>query len=162
MLGAVRPSLRFRSPLIEPDVRISRIRLSDRLHLRAHGVGHVKRSRTVSERRALQRQLQSRTVWSRATGPCDAVSGSAEPEVRLRLRLEIELLLKVPDLFRCFQTHCQSPSPRLPPKHAGSQVPSLRRSYPASTVLWTCPTPDRAVTCMTFGVANPTRSGLPR
>ena len=32
-------SLRFPSPLIEPDVRISRIRLSDWFHLRAHGVG---------------------------------------------------------------------------------------------------------------------------
>src|SRR5262249_10573686 len=32
----MRPSLRFHSPLIEPDVRISRIRLSDWLHLEAH------------------------------------------------------------------------------------------------------------------------------
>jgi hypothetical protein len=30
------PSLRFHSPLIEPDVRISRIRLSDQLHGRTH------------------------------------------------------------------------------------------------------------------------------
>jgi hypothetical protein len=28
---------RFPSPLIKPDVQISRIRLSDRLHLTAHG-----------------------------------------------------------------------------------------------------------------------------
>src|SRR6266536_805332 len=32
----MRPSLRFHSPLIEPDVRISRIRLSDQLHGRTH------------------------------------------------------------------------------------------------------------------------------
>src|SRR5579872_3839176 len=32
-------SLRLPSPLIEPDVRISRIRLSDRLHDKAHGGG---------------------------------------------------------------------------------------------------------------------------
>ncbi len=32
------PWPRFPSPLIEPDVRISRIRLSDWLHLKAHGV----------------------------------------------------------------------------------------------------------------------------
>ena len=32
-------SLRFLSPLIKPDVRISRIRLPDRLHLKAHGGG---------------------------------------------------------------------------------------------------------------------------
>ncbi len=31
------PWPRFPSPLIEPDVRISRIRLSDWLHLKAHG-----------------------------------------------------------------------------------------------------------------------------
>ncbi len=31
------PLLRFLSPLIEPDVRISRIRLSDWLHLKARG-----------------------------------------------------------------------------------------------------------------------------
>ena len=30
-------SLRFPSPLIEPDLRISRIRLSDWLHRKAHG-----------------------------------------------------------------------------------------------------------------------------
>jgi len=37
-LGAVRPSSRFPSPLIEPDVRISRIRLSDRLHGKTHDI----------------------------------------------------------------------------------------------------------------------------
>ena len=38
-LGALWASLRFLSPLIKPDVRISRIRLPDRLHLKAHGGG---------------------------------------------------------------------------------------------------------------------------
>ena len=33
-------TLRFPSPLIEPDVRISRIRLSDWLHRQAHGTNH--------------------------------------------------------------------------------------------------------------------------
>jgi hypothetical protein len=32
-------SPRFSSPLIKPDVRISRIRLSDWLHCKAHGSG---------------------------------------------------------------------------------------------------------------------------
>jgi len=38
-MGAVatRASSRFPSPLIEPDVRISRIRLSDRIHRQTHG-----------------------------------------------------------------------------------------------------------------------------
>ena len=31
------PSLRLLTPLIEPDVRVSRIRLSDRSHAAAHG-----------------------------------------------------------------------------------------------------------------------------
>ena len=33
----LRPSFRFLSPLIEPDVRVSRIRLSKRLHTKAYG-----------------------------------------------------------------------------------------------------------------------------
>ncbi|MGO8952526.1 MAG: hypothetical protein ACLQF2_04190, partial [Rhodomicrobium sp.] len=37
MSRGLRPSFRFLSPLIEPDVRISRIRLSGWLHGRAHG-----------------------------------------------------------------------------------------------------------------------------
>jgi hypothetical protein len=35
--GSLGPSFRFLSPLIEPDVRISRIRLSGWLHGKAHG-----------------------------------------------------------------------------------------------------------------------------
>jgi Plasmid pRiA4b ORF-3-like protein len=35
---AMSASLRFPFPLIKPDVRISRIRLSDWLHLKAHGM----------------------------------------------------------------------------------------------------------------------------
>ena len=35
-VGATKPP-RFPSPLIEPDVRISRIRLSDKIHDEAHG-----------------------------------------------------------------------------------------------------------------------------
>ena len=34
--------------------------------------------------------------------------------------------------------------PALLPKRAGRQDPSLRRSYPASALLWPCPTPRRA------------------
>jgi hypothetical protein len=36
-------TLRFPSPLIEPDVRISRIRLSDWLHRKAHGPNHYRK-----------------------------------------------------------------------------------------------------------------------
>jgi len=38
-LGAVARRLRFPTPLIEPDVPISSIRLSDWIHLKAHGDG---------------------------------------------------------------------------------------------------------------------------
>src|SRR5918997_7221429 len=42
---------RFPSPLIEPDVRRYRIRLSDRLHRKAHGeAGRGKRSRASTPR----------------------------------------------------------------------------------------------------------------
>ena len=34
-------AFRFPSPLIKPDVRVSRIRLSDWLHLTAHGGGPI-------------------------------------------------------------------------------------------------------------------------
>jgi hypothetical protein len=39
-MGAVAAQVppRFPSPLIEPDVRVSRIRLSDRFHDEAHGL----------------------------------------------------------------------------------------------------------------------------
>src|SRR5215471_4819036 len=53
--------------------------------------------------------------------------------------------------------------PRLLPKRTRSQAPFLHRSYPASSVLRACPTPDLAATqVVTFGVATPARSGLPR
>ncbi len=62
---------------------------------------------------------------------------------RLRLRLAIEFSLKVPDSIRRCQAHRQSPSPCLGRKHTRSQGPSLRRNYPASTVVRPCPTPTR-------------------
>ena len=40
-------ALRFPSPLIKPDVRISRIRLSDRVHRKAHGGALVARVKTL-------------------------------------------------------------------------------------------------------------------
>jgi hypothetical protein len=43
LLGALWPTLRFPSPLIEPDVPISGIRLSDWFHREAHGEKRVAR-----------------------------------------------------------------------------------------------------------------------
>ena len=39
--GGHAASSRFPSPLIEPDLQISPIRLSDQLHLKAHGLGRT-------------------------------------------------------------------------------------------------------------------------
>jgi hypothetical protein len=45
---AVRPLLRFHIPLIEPDVQISRIRLSDKTHAFAHGTSRPSAVRRTS------------------------------------------------------------------------------------------------------------------
>src|SRR5262249_16921596 len=66
---------------------------------------------------------------------------------RLRLRLTVQLSPKGPDRDRCCQAHRQSPSPRHLRKHTRSQGPSLRRHYPASTVVRPCPTPANAAAC---------------
>jgi hypothetical protein len=98
------------------------------------------------------RYLES-IVRPRATGPCDAAATSpcnTAPS----------------EGFGYVQVFPGSSPitlyPHLPPKHAGSQVPSLRRHYPASTVLRTCPTPIVPPPDAAFEVATPARSGLPR
>ncbi len=53
--------------------------------------------------------------------------------------------------------------PRLLRKRARSQGPFLRRHYPASPVLWPCPTPARpAVLATALELRPPTGTGLPR
>ncbi len=53
--------------------------------------------------------------------------------------------------------------PRLLRKRARSQGPFLRRHYPASPVLWPCPTPARPTALATvLEVRPPTVKGLPR
>ena len=47
-------------------------------------------------------------------------------------------------LRRCCQAYRQSPRPPHLRKHIKSQVPLLRRHYPASTVVRPCPTPAKA------------------
>src|SRR5437868_4292547 len=84
-----------------------------------------------------------------------------ETESRLRLCLTIKLSLKSPDLFRCFEAHRQSPCPHYLRKHTRSQGPSLRRHYPASSVVRPCPTPARSAARCDVGVANSNRSGPP-
>src|SRR5262249_1213278 len=96
-------TLRFPSPLIEPDVPISGIRLSAWLH----------------------REGDGEKLWPQA---------SFVQQLSL-LRLTIQLSLKGPDHSRCSQARRQSPSPRHLRKHTRSQGPSLRRHYPASTVI---------------------------
>jgi hypothetical protein len=53
--------------------------------------------------------------------------------------------------------------PRLLRKRTRSQGPFLRRHYPASTVVWPCPTPARpAVHATALEARPPTKTGLPR
>ena len=107
--------------------------------------------RTVRQIRR-SRYLES-IVRSRATGPCDAVPTSPCNTAPSEGCGYVQVFSGSLPITVC---------PRLPPKHAGSQVPSLRRHYPASTVLWTCPTPVVPPPDATFEVANPARSDLPR
>src|SRR5499426_1038104 len=62
---------------------------------------------------------------------------------------------------RCLQAHRQSPSPRHLRKHTRSQGPSLRRHYPASTVVRPCPTPANAAACCDVEAATLASNGSP-
>ena len=55
----------------------------------------------------------------------------------------------------------QSPCPHDLRKHTRSQGPSLRRHYPASSVVRPCPTPARSAARCDVGVANSNQSGPP-
>ncbi len=52
--------------------------------------------------------------------------------------------------------------PQILRKHARSQGPSLRRNYPASTVLCPCPTPARAAAKTALRLRTSLDAGLPR
>src|SRR5467141_3827686 len=61
----------------------------------------------------------------------------------------------------CSQAHRQSPRPRHLRKRTRSQGPSLRRHYPASTLLRPCPTPAMTVACRDVEAATLARDGSP-
>jgi hypothetical protein len=117
---------RFPSPLIEPDVPISGIRLSDWLHRMSFG----------------------------SSVHAGVLSGSGSKGSALDLRYSF-LSLKDPDLNRCFEAHRQSPDPLRRRKRTRSQGPSLHRSYPASPVLCPCPTPAAAAAHVTASRSLP-------
>ena len=98
MAWALWASLRFLSPLIKPDVRISRIRLPDRLHLKAHGGGQDGPDVVGSHRTPRTRPYRE-NAWCLATTPCG----------RFRLRLDVELPPMAPELLGCCQDHRHSP-----------------------------------------------------
>ena len=111
---------------------ISGTRLSDRLHREAH------------DRRPIYAGVARRHL-----GPVT------------RLRQTIQLSLMDPDRSWCLQAHRQSPSPCHLQKHTRSQGPSLRRRYPASTLLRPCPTPVMATACRDVEAATLARDGSP-
>jgi hypothetical protein len=112
-------------------VRVSRTRLSDWLHRKAHGSWSV--------------ELMSATTYR----PVKAFA------------LRYELSLTGPDRSRCLQAHRQSPSPRHLRKRTRSQGPLLRRRYPASTLIRPCPTPAVAAACRDVEAATLTDDGSP-
>jgi hypothetical protein len=120
---------RFPSPLIKPDVRISRIRLSDWFHRVHTGSGE--------HRASFVPRFPSASRYS--------------------------LLESLPDSYGASQACANSPTFVSFDKHTRSQGPSLRRRYPASAVLWPCPTPARVHRHYTvLEPRPPTLMGLPR
>ncbi len=126
-------SLRFPSPLIEPDVPISGILLSDWLHRKAHG-GRPLQADVSRRHRGTDQPSPYGRAPSEAFGYFQVLPGSSP----------------ITD-------------PRLRQKRARSQGPFLRRHYPASQVVRPCPTPARpAVLTTTLELRPPTGTGLPR
>ena len=114
-------SLRFLSPLIKPDVRISRIRLPDRLHLKAHGGGP-----RWTRRRRITPNSPNATVSGKRLVPRDDTLWPVPPSPLRRASSEGSGASRV----------LSGSSPVTPPCHhqkrTGSQGPLLRRHYPAS------------------------------
>src|SRR3954468_5751619 len=133
-------SLRFPSPLIKPDVRISRIRLSDWFHLTAHG---------------------GDTELVRAAEAAGDGKRAQQHQISGRLRRRVKPLQKRPDAQGCSRLPPIT-DPRLRPKRTRSKGPFLRQHYPASTVVWPSPTPVRPAAFATLGLPAPVETGLPR
>ena len=131
------PWLRFPSPLIKPDMRNYRIRLSDWIHLKAH---------------AGQQVLSvKKTDGCLANAPC-----------AVQLRLRVKLSPKISNLLGGCRPRPLTWS-RLLQKRSRSKGPFLHRSYPVSTVLFPSPTPARASTRSTVTGCDPAPgTGLPR
>ena len=83
------PTPRFPSPLIEPEVPISGVRLSDWLHCRPTA-RHIRAGVRGAERQVLRKQLRKRTGEFRALPLCAVARGS-----RARAR-------------RCSGQHCET------------------------------------------------------
>src|SRR3954470_20815114 len=131
---------RFPSPLIKPDVRIARIRLSDWFHRAAHG-GAPNAVRAAEAASAGRRAQQHRSASVFAAG------SSFFRSVRIR---------------RGVPGSSPITDPRLRPKRTRSKGPFLRQHYPASTVVWRSPTPVRPAACASWGLPAPVETGLPR
>jgi hypothetical protein len=124
-------SLRFLSPLIEPDVPISGIRLSDWLHRKAHG-GRPLQAGVSRRHHGTDQPSPYGRVPSEAFGYFQVLPGSSP--------------ITDPWLLR---------------KRTRSQGPFLRRHYPASQVVRPCPTPARPTADCGVGGATSDRNGPP-
>ena len=145
--------LRFLSPLIEPSVRISRTGLSFeimRSHTRSRAVRPLRRSRPLCGQPPGKR-TSSRTP-PRASDP--ATDAAAVPPAPVpptaALRRPGTRFTSACHAFRIFRTSigaCRlAPVPSVPasfPRHSRTKAPSLRRHYPASSVLRASPPPCR-------------------
>jgi hypothetical protein len=95
-------------------------------------------------------------------GPRQKPSAPACLAHGVHLRLAIELSWKTPDLIGRPRLTANRPGPPRRRKRTRSQRPSLRRSYPASTVLRPCPTPARSIANRDVEAATSEGTGLPR
>jgi hypothetical protein len=117
-----------------------RIRLSDWLHLAAHG-GALRSVRAAEAASDGKRAQQHR--------PASVFAAGSSFFRSVRMLLGVSGSPPITD-------------PRLRPKRTRSKGPFLRQHYPASTVVWPSPTPVRPAACATLGLPAPVRTGLPR
>ena len=131
-------TLRFPSPLIKPDVRISRIRLSDWFHRAAHGGGRV--------RCVLPKQ------WAMADAPSNTDRRPSSPRGKL--------LQKRPDTQGCSRLIANHRS-SAPSKAHQKQGPFPPPALPGLNGRMALSDSRPTAACATWGLPAPVETGLP-